>query len=252
MKKGLYGIHAVGKNNSRWMPEVLKKRSRNIVRDKRWIYSYIQTAKELEHKMERETPELADAIGIYTDRFYPADVVKEILLDGSGSLNGEVPPLSKVQEVYYYCQELAGEYSFCDVEEVHAEILMHNLLGLKFWLPIPSGHENIRFYSYRDGEYEDSPLYFMDICVDAETQVDLIRKFCRWYGDTDQDALTFGTEFYFVVSGILDGILIMNPKYLLLKDVLEEILVMLPSETDVLYLEGVNHIEDGCQPIPCS
>ena len=220
--------------------------------DKKWVCEYIQAAKELENQLENENPVLADEVGEYTDRFYPQDVVKEILLDGAGTVNDEVPPLSTLQEEYYYCQELAGEYSFCSVEEEHVEILKDQLLNMKFWLPKRDGDEKILFYRYEAGEHKGKPLYFMGTCLNVEEQIHLIQKFRQWYGDTDQDTELFGAESYIVISGILDGMLVLNPKYLLLEDVLEELVELLPETVRQYYVEGFYRIKDGCQPVPCT
>lgn len=137
------------------------------------------------------------------------------------------------------------------MEEEHAAFLNLMLLGLKLWLPEPIGGERIRFYRYQSGAYEGSPLYFMEMHLDRGEQEYLIKKFCQWYGDTDQDVELFGTEFYLVVSRILDGMLVLNPNYLLLEDVLAEFVTALQDKAKVCYLEGVCYIRDGCRPAPC-
>lgn len=217
-----------------------------------WMHECIEAAKDLEYDLDEEKHPLLDAVSSYTDFYYPQDVVKEILLDGNGTINGEVPPLSELNKEYYYCQSINGDYTFCDVKEEHVKLLEQNLLNLKFWIPHREGCNVPCFFRYQAGEYKDHPLYFMDIPLSADVQSWLIGKFQQWYGDTDQDTEQFGAEFYIVISGILDGMLALNPQYLLIEDVLEEYVDMLPEKIRDLYIEGIRYTRDGCRPVPCS
>ena len=216
-----------------------------------WMYEYIQAAKDLEFQLKEKNHTLSDEISTYMDLFYSMDMVKEVLLEEKGTVNGEVPPLSEVKKEYYYCQSINGDYSFCEVEEEHVKRLERHLFDLKFWIPRRSGCNIPHFFCYQAGEYEDHPLYFMDIPLDADIQSRLIRKFQQWYGDTDQDIKQFGAEFYIIISGILDGMLVLNPHYLLVEDVLEEYVDMLPDKMKDIYVEGIHYTRNGCQPVPC-
>lgn len=218
----------------------------------KWFYEYIQLAKDLEIKLEKENPELSDAVASYTDCFYPQDAVKEILLDDNGTVNGEVPLLSEVKDEYYYCENMNGEYSFSDVEDEHIAYLEQQLLDLKFWIPHVENREDLHFSCYQQGEYEARPLYFMDIPLGEEHQNELIWKFREWYEDTEQDIELFGTEFFLLIAGILDGRLVLNPKYLLIEDVVDEYLEMIPEDLRQAYRDGIYYTKEGFQPGPCA
>lgn len=217
----------------------------------KWFYEYIQLAKDLEMQLEKENPRLSDAVASYTDCFYPQDVVREILLDENGTVNGEVPPLSEIKDEYYYCENANGEYSFCDVEEKHITYLESWLIGLNFWIPHVEDCNNIGFSCYQQGEYETRPLYFMDIPLRGEQQNELTWKLREWYEDTEQDIEEFGTEFYLLLSGILDGRLVLNPKYLVIEEVVDEYLKMIPEELREVYQDGIYYTKKGFQPVSC-
>lgn len=216
----------------------------------KWFYEYIQLAKDLETKLERESPKLSDAVASCTDCFYPQDAVKEILLDDNGTVNGEVPPLSEVKDEYYYCENMNGEYSFCDVKDEHIAYLEQQLLEMKFWIPHVKDREDLHFSCYQQGEYETRPLYFMEIPLGEEQQSELTWKFREWYEDTEQDIEQFGTEFYLLIAGILDGRLVLNPKCLLIEEVLDEYLEMIPEDFRQAYRDGIYYTKEGFQPVP--
>ena len=58
----------------------------------------------------------------------------------------------------------------------------------------------------------------------------------QWYSDTDQDVEGFVEEFYWFVIGIMDDMILLNPRYLLLEEVMEQFLLLMP-ETDVDAME---------------
>lgn len=153
--------------------------------EERWVYEYIQAAKNLEEQLAKKNFKLSDELSYYTDCYYPQDVVKELLLDENGTVNGVVPVLSELKKDYYYCEKINGEYNFVDVEEEHVKLLEQQLLNLNYWIPCSGEYNRLRFSCYEMGEYEERPLYFMDISLDAEAQNRLIWKFREWYGDTD-------------------------------------------------------------------
>ena len=54
-------------------------------------------------------------------------------------------------------------------------------------------------------------------------------------GDTTQDSEEFSFEFLVVTRGIMAGDVVINPKYLLLGDCLEELVELLPEDQRQIY-----------------
>ena len=50
----------------------------------------------------------------------------------------------------------------------------------------------------------------------------MIRKLDCWYADTDLDSREYAEEYQRIVSGILHGLVILNPKKLALEEVIKE------------------------------
>ena len=72
-------------------------------------------------------------------------------------------------------------------------------------------------------------LYFMDMELTDAEQVRMICQLNQWYSDTDQDVEGFVEEFYWFVIGIMDDMILLNPRYLLLEEVMEQFLLLMPE-----------------------
>ena len=92
-------------------------------------------------------------------------------------------------------------------------------------------------YHYDYGEYEEEPLLFSKLQLNIEEKYNLIYVFSVWYGDTSQDTEEFAFEFLIVSRGIMDGEVVMNPKYLLLEDCFEELVELFPEDQRYIYKE---------------
>lgn len=88
---------------------------------------------------------------------------------------------------------------------------------------------------YDYGEYEEEPLLFSKLQLNIEEKYNLIYAFSQWYGDTAQDSEEFAFEFLVVTRGIMAGDVVMNPRYLLLDDCLEELVELLPEDQRQIY-----------------
>lgn len=217
--------------------------------EKGMLYGIIESAKQLEQQLAEEGSGQEEEVAYDTDAFYPLDAVREILREGLGTIEGACPPLSK--EAYYYCENMDGAYAFCEVQKEHVEELLAQLEGLGFWTPDPAQYGEVWFCRYAQQEYAKSPLYFIGMRLCPEAQGKLVRKFCQWYGDTEQETGQYAAEFYLVVSGILSGMLVLNPKYLLLGDVLQELMELLPEEARSCYTKSREHVGKGQRLFPC-
>ena len=81
-------------------------------------------------------------------------------------------------------------------------------------------------------------LYFMDMELTDEEQVRMICQLNQWYSDTDQDVEGFVEEFYWFVIGIMDDMILLNPRYLLLEEVMEQFLLLMPETRRRCYGTG--------------
>ena len=88
-------------------------------------------------------------------------------------------------------------------------------------------------------------LYFINIEIADDEQLKLIQQLSRWYSDTNQDAEEYADEFYRFVIGIMDGMLLLNPRYLLLEEVLESFLGFLSKNDRNLYKKAFESIKSG-------
>lgn len=81
--------------------------------------------------------------------------------------------------------------------------------------------------AYRSYEYESCPIYFLRQEMTKKQKFLLIGRFDEWYGNTSQETTEWALEFQVVVRMLLSGYLVVNPKYLEMEDVLEDILQIL-------------------------
>lgn len=89
--------------------------------------------------------------------------------------------------------------------------------------------ENLKEAFYDYGEYRTAPLYFIRIGdIGPDNILKLISQFDTWYGDTDQETATWATEFQKLVLMLINHrMLLVNPRYLLIADILYELNRML-------------------------
>jgi len=94
--------------------------------------------------------------------------------------------------------------------------------------------DNIFVYAY--GEYATRPLYFFDAGRLSDTEkINILKAFEGWYEDTDQDTEEWVFEFQILTRYILSEKIILNPKYLEIKDCIEELLKVIPGDIKTRY-----------------
>lgn len=96
----------------------------------------------------------------------------------------------------------------------------------KYELSLSSESSTVRIeaLSFEHYEYEDQPLFFIKQEMTDAQKLLLISKMDEWYGNTDQDTTDYALEFAVVVRMILCDYLVINPRYLEIEEVLQDIL----------------------------
>lgn len=213
----------------------------------------INTAKDLEIKFEEQgNTELADAVAYGLDLFYPGDVVKEIMQDETCFINGKEPEFTIIADEYYFLDEHSSTYNFRDCRKEDIEQLCMNLRELDFWLPNPFLYGRASFIKYQDNsEYCQKPLYFMQLTLSHKEQIDIIFQLCYWYSCTDQCSEDYTEELRLLIHMVLQESVALNPRYLLMGDVLAEMSSVLPENDRMCYTEAYRVINTGASPIPC-
>lgn len=84
--------------------------------------------------------------------------------------------------------------------------------------------------SFEHYEYEEKPLFFIKREMSDAQKLFLISKMDEWYGNTDQDTTDYALEFSIVVRMILDNYLLINPSYLAIEEVLQDILEIIIAD----------------------
>lgn len=117
-------------------------------------------------------------------------------------------------------------------EVTHTSALDKNHYCMISLQPISTGRETETVaLGYYEGEYADCPLLFIAIpLTDAQTLA-LIRRFDTWYGNTDQDVELWALEFQLSVRMLLDGYLVIDPKYLELDEVIDSVFEIITGGT---------------------
>ena len=72
-------------------------------------------------------------------------------------------------------------------------------------------------------------MYFMKVELDAKEQMRFLRQFGIWYKNTDQDTDIIAMECALVTMAILDNAIVLNPDYIHLDEVLDELLSLIPD-----------------------
>lgn len=94
-------------------------------------------------------------------------------------------------------------------------------------------------------------LYFMRMELTDDEQMRLIRQLSQWYSDTDQDEELYAEELCNFVIGITEGMLLLNPKYLLLEEILDAFLCLIPKADREDYKKVFKCLDEGHQLAEC-
>ena len=103
-------------------------------------------------------------------------------------------------------------------------------------------------FSHKFDGFEDRPMYFMKVDLDAKEQMRLLRQFGIWYKNTYVDTDIIAMECTLVTMALLDNAIVLNPDYIPLDEVLDELLSLIPDSRRVLYCEYFLKIQSGYIP----
>ena len=209
----------------------------------------IEGIKEYESRLaEQGRTEEAEKIARGMDFFYPKDVVIEILKDGEGSVSGIKRGDISLLDDDYYLAERKQPYSF-------RQITWEDLLGILeeysengYLTPIFL-KETVVWLSEEYEHNSQTSTFYYPMQLPPWKTLQIIRKLDHWYADTDLDCKEYAEEYQKIVSGILHGLVILNPKKLALEEVLAEWVEDFTEPEKSGYLTAFDEIRKGKVPI---
>lgn len=136
---------------------------------------------------------------------------------------------------YPYIESDKGGSRYCSQSDCHCESCVRD-------------DESSPILSYAFYEFEHHPLYFMRIKLSTEERMQLLRQFDVWYGNTEQETEQYALEYAVIARMLLDNAIILNPKYLALDEILDELLTLIPDSRRALYREHFLKIQGGYKP----
>ena len=108
------------------------------------------------------------------------------------------------------------------------QVTWEDLLGILeeysengYLMPIFSKETVIWLSEEYENNSKTSRFYYPCSCHHGKA-LQIIRKLDYWYADTDLDCREYAEEYQRIVSGILHGLVILNPKKLALEEVIAE------------------------------
>ena len=182
----------------------------------------IEGIKEHESRLaEQGRTEDAEKIARGMDFFYPNDVVTEILKDGDGRISGIKRGEISLSDDDYYLADTQEPYSFRQVTWEDILRIMEEYSKNGYLPPIFSKGTVIWLSEEYEGDSKTSRFYY-PMQLPPWKSLQMIRKLDCWYADTDLDRREYAEEYQRIVSGILHGLVILNPKKLALEEVIKE------------------------------
>lgn len=101
-------------------------------------------------------------------------------------------------------------------------------------------------YAYDEYAENGNPLIFMRIPLSTEDKVRLWTEFDLWYANTAQETVDYAFELYLIARYILhDGALPLNPRHLMIVEILKDICAMLPESYQKVYYNAVMRAVSG-------
>lgn len=104
------------------------------------------------------------------------------------------------------------------------------------------------FLKYAFSEFSEQPLYFMKANLDTEERMRLLRQFDMWYENTNQETELYALEYAVITRMLIDNAIVLNPRYLALEEVLNELLSLIPDSKRRLYRQYFIKIQEGHTP----
>ena len=102
--------------------------------------------------------------------------------------------------------------------------------------------------THKYGEYATHPLRFVKFSLPASDGdfVAIMKALNRWYSDTDQDSDDWAKEFELIFRMFaVENALVLNPKYLALDEVREELMSYLPPSLHKEYAQALELLAKG-------
>ncbi len=209
----------------------------------------IEGIKEHESRLaEQGRTEDAEKIARGMDFFYPNDVVTEILKDGDGRISGIKRGEISLSDDDYYLADTQEHYSFRQVTWEDILGIMEEYSKNGYLPPIFSKGTVIWLSEEYESDSKTSRFYY-PMQLPPWKSLQMIRKLDCWYADTDLDSREYAEEYQRIVSGILHGLVILNPKKLALEEVIKEWEVNFTEPEKRGYRVAFDEIRKGKIPI---
>ena len=179
---------------------------------------------------------------------YPNDVVTEILKDGDGRISGIKRGEISLSDDDYYLADTQEPYSFRQVTWEDILGIMEEYSKNGYLPPIFSKGTVIWLSEEYESDSKTSRFYY-PMQLPPWKSLQMIRKLDCWYADTDLDSREYAEEYQRIVSGILHGLVILNPKKLALEEVIKEWEVNFTEPEKRGYRVAFDEIRKGKIPI---
>lgn len=224
-------------------------RERNFNNSKEAWWTIIEGIKEYESRLAEQGKAVdAEKIARCMDLFYPKDVVEEILEDGEGSINGMKRAKDPLPDDDYYLMDAQGPYSFRQVTWEDILWILEECSRNGYLPPLFLKETAIWLSEEYEGDSKTSRFYY-PVKLPPWRSLQMIRQLDRWYADTDLDCREYAEEYQRIVSGILHGLVILNPKKFALKEVIAEWERNFPEPEKSAYRTAFDEIYKGRIPI---
>ena len=235
--------------DSEEIPEDSGSKQRDLKNSKKEWWRLIEGIKEYESRLaEQGRTEDAEKIAKGMDFFYPKDVVTEILKDGEGSVSeikrGEISLLDDD----YYLAETKQPYSFRQVTWEDILGTLEEYSQNDYLTPIFL-EETVIWLSEEYESNSKTSRFYYPMQLPPWKSLQMIRMLDRWYADTDLDCREYAEEYQRIVSGILHGLVILNPKELALGERIAEWEVHFTEPEKSGYRAAFDEICKGKVPI---
>lgn len=166
------------------------------------------------------------------EKLFPWDM--QILAKVRESITDALSQFGKLVCYPYTVSDENGSH-YCSTKDCHCDCCIRDNQGAVI-------------LSYELYEFEDSPMYFMKIDLNAKEQMRLLHQFGIWYRNTYLDTDIIAHECAVVTMAILDNAIVLNPDYILLDEILDELLPLIPDSKRKLYYEYFLKIKSGYTP----
>ena len=212
-------------------------------------WEIIEGIKECETRFaEQGKRKEAEQLAKYMDRFYPKDVVEEILADREGEMLETAEGKALFPDQYYYLAGIEDWYSFRRVTEKDIRRVLDEISQMGF-LPPSISEGEVRWLSEEYAKDSGESRYYYPLKVWPWGNLMMIEKLDGWYADTDLDWKEYAEEYQRSVSGVLNGRIILNPQKLALEEKLTEWEQCLTESMQADYRKAFEEIREGKIPI---